>query len=127
MTNFLSLPPLTAPDRSRRPDKRGVDDFRVDAGILDSENPEYPDADVVDEGAEFQRAEKHHAKGPGMYEWLKEMRRESIDKYGEKMLIGELPHTESRVDMLSCIPAVERELSNVFDFDAVDLGNRETA
>jgi oligo-1,6-glucosidase len=107
--------------------ERGVDGFRVDAVNLYSKNPEFPDADVKDEGAEFQRAEKHYINGPGMHEWLKEMRKEAMDKYGEVMLVGELPHTDSREEILSYISAAERELSIVFDFDAVDLGKRATA
>ncbi len=107
--------------------ERGVDGFRVDAVNLYSKDPDYPDAAVKDEGAEFQRAEKHYVNGPGMHEWLKEMRREAMDKYGEVMLVGELPHTDSREEILSYVSAAERELSIVFDFDAVDLGKRATA
>jgi oligo-1,6-glucosidase len=107
--------------------ERGVDGFRVDAVNLYSKNPEYPDADTVDQGAEFQRAEKHYINGPGMHEWLKEMRREAMDRFGEVMLVGELPHTDGREVILSYVSAAERELDIVFDFDAVDLGKRATA
>lgn len=106
---------------------RGVDGFRVDAVNLYSKEPGYPDAKVTDERAEFQRAEKHFVNGPGMHEWLKEMRREAMDQYGEVMLVGELPHTDSKEEILSYISASERELSIIFDFDAVDLGKRATA
>lgn len=50
-----------------------------------------------------------------------------MDKHGEVMLVGELPHTDSREVILSYVSAAERELSIVFDFDAVDLGKRATA
>ncbi len=98
--------------------ERGVDGFRVDVVNLYSKNPEYQDVDVKDERAKFQRADKHYTNGPGMHEWRKEMRRESMDKYGEVMLVGELPHTDSREEILSYISAAERELLIVFDFDA---------
>lgn len=106
---------------------RGVDGFRVDAVNMYSKDAEYPDAVIQEAGADFQRAEKHYVNGPSMHEWLKEMRRESIDKYGEVMLVGELPHTDSREVILRYISAAEQELSIVFDFDAVDLGKRATA
>lgn len=48
--------------------ERGVDGFRVDAVNLYSKDPDYPDAAVKDEGAEYQRAEKHYVNGPGMHE-----------------------------------------------------------
>ena len=103
-----------------------MDGFRVDAVNLYSKNPDYLDADVIDQGAEFQRAEKHYINGPGMHGWLKEMRKEAIDRYDEVMLVGELPQTDSQV-ILSYISAAERELSIVFDFDGVDLGKRAMA
>ncbi len=62
-----------------------------------------------------------------MHEWLKEMHRESIEKYGDIVLVGELPCTYSREVILSYTSAADRELSIVLGFDAVDLGKRATA
>lgn len=107
--------------------ERGADGFRVDAVNLYSKNTEYPDADEIDIGTDFHRAEKHYVNGPRMHEWLKEMRKEVVDKYGEVLLVGELPHTDSREDILSYISAAERELNMVFDFEVCDLGKRATA
>ncbi len=52
---------------------------------------------------------------------------ESIEKYGEVMLVGEMPHTGSRQVIISNISAAEQEFSIISDFDTVDLRKRATA
>lgn len=57
-----------------------------------------------------------------MHEWLKEIREQVLDKYGDVLMVGELPFTEPD-EVLRYVSAEAREYSCVFDFDVVMLGN----
>ncbi|KAK9482063.1 glycoside hydrolase superfamily [Lipomyces starkeyi] len=102
--------------------KKGIDGFRVDTVNLYSKDTEYPDAEVVDALSPYQQATKYYVNGPRMHEWLKEIRREVLAKYGDVMIVGELPDTKSRDEILRYVSAQEQELGMVFDFDIFMLG-----
>ena len=102
---------------------RGVDGFRVDTVNLYSKDTSYPDASTLLQGEQYQPASQYYANGPRMHEWLKEQRREVLDKYGDVLMVGELPGTEF-AEVLKYVSAESRELSCVFDFDVVSLGGR---
>lgn len=101
---------------------KGIDGFRVDAVNLYSKDITFPDAPVRLAGEEFQPAFQYFTNGPRMHEWMKEQREQVLDKYGDVMMVGELPGTES-AEVLRYVSAESRELSCVFDFDVVNLGN----
>jgi len=102
---------------------RGVDGFRVDTVNLYSKNTAYPDAPVLLQGEKYQPAFQYFTNGPRMHEWLREQRRDALDKYGDVLMVGELPGTEA-AEVLKYVSAEARELSCVFDFDVVGLGGR---
>ena len=56
-----------------------------------------------------------------MHEWLRELRETVLDKYGDVLMVGELPGTEAS-EVLRYVSAEAREYSCVFDFDVVSLG-----
>lgn len=101
---------------------KGVDGFRVDTVNLYSKDTSYPDAAISLPGEPHQPAFEHFINGPRMHEWLKEQREHVLDKYGDVLMVGELPGTEAD-DVLKYVSTEARELSCVFDFDVVMLGH----
>jgi oligo-1,6-glucosidase len=103
--------------------EKGIDGFRVDVVNLYSKHQDFPDADVTVEGEIYQSAMQHTVNGPRMHEFLKEQRKEALDRYGDVVLVGELGHTRAE-EVLRYIGKEARELDMVFDFDMVGLGGR---
>ncbi|EHY60661.1 Alpha-glucosidase [Exophiala dermatitidis] len=103
---------------------RGVDGFRVDTVNLYSKDISFPDATIQLPGEESQPAFQYFLNGPRMHEWLKEQREQVLDKYGDVLMVGELPDTEA-AEVLRYVSAEARELSCVFDFDIVNLGTNK--
>jgi glycosidase len=83
----------------------------------------FPDAESVVPG-KWQPGSQYYINGPKMHEWLKELsERISRDTPGKDlMLVGELPLTPYD-ELLKYVTPAEKELSMVFDFDMVKLGN----
>ena len=100
---------------------KGIDGFRVDTCNLYSKDINYPDAITRLHGEEYQPAFEHFTNGPRMHEWLREQRQDVLDKYGDVLMVGELPGTEA-AEVLQYVSAEARELSCIFDFDVVMLG-----
>ncbi|KIX03649.1 uncharacterized protein Z518_07202 [Rhinocladiella mackenziei CBS 650.93] len=100
---------------------KGIDGFRVDSCNFYSKNTSYPDAPIRLPGEEFQPAFEYFVNGPRIHEWLKEQRKQVLDKYGDVLMVGELPGTGA-AEVLRYVSAESRELSCVFDFDVVNLG-----
>ena len=96
--------------------KKGVDGFRVDTVNLYSKNVSFPDAKIREEGAETHLPLEHCINGPRIHEFLKEIRRDVLSKYGDDvMMVGECSMTE-RDEILRYVSAREKELNMVFDF-----------
>lgn len=100
---------------------KGIDGFRVDTANLYSKVTTYPDAAETLHGEPYQPAFQYYLNGPRMHEWLKEQREQVLDKYGDVLMVGELPGTEAD-EVLKYVSADAREFSCVFDFDVVMLG-----
>ena len=100
--------------------KKGVNGFRVDTVNMYSKPMDFPDAPIVDPGAETQPAGMLYCNGPMMHTYLKEMGA-ILEKY-DAMTVGELPNTPKTADVVRYVSAAENELSEVFQFDIVDLG-----
>jgi alpha-glucosidase len=66
---------------------------------------------------------EHVINGPRIHEWLKEQRRDVLDKYNEIVLIGECSAADDET-LLKYISTDSRELDMVFEFDMVGLGGR---
>lgn len=103
---------------------KGVDGFRVDTVNMYSKGPvaALGDAPVVDGAVYDQPAWMLFTNGPRMHEFLRELRRDVLGAYGTPMTVGELPHTPDPARVLDYVGAARGELSMVFQFDLVDLG-----
>ena len=102
---------------------KGIDGFRVDTVGLYSKNTAFPDAKIENPEDPYQNPREEVSNGPRMHEFLKEQRRDVLDKYNEIALVGEFFSDEGGV-VLQYISAEARELDMVFDFDMVKLGGR---
>ncbi|GAB1320830.1 Maltase [Madurella fahalii] len=100
---------------------KGVDGFRVDVVNMYSKGVEFKDAPIVDANFYEQPAWLYYANGPRMHEFLREMNEQVLNKYGA-VTIGELPHTPDPKKVLQYVGAADKQLSMVFQFDIVDIG-----
>ncbi|PSR94647.1 alpha-glucosidase [Coniella lustricola] len=102
---------------------KGVDGFRVDTVNMYSKGPvaAITDAPVVNAGVFEQPAWDLYANGPRMHEFLREMNDEVLRKY-DTMTVGELPHTPDPAKVLQYVGAAQKQLSMVFQFDIVNVG-----
>ncbi|KAK3906489.1 glycoside hydrolase superfamily [Staphylotrichum tortipilum] len=101
--------------------EKGVDGFRVDVVNMYSKGVELKDAPIVDARFYEQPAWMYYANGPRMHEFLREMNQTVLDKY-DTVTVGELPHTPDPKKVLDYVSARDKQLSMVFQFDIVDLG-----
>ncbi|KUI61914.1 Eukaryotic peptide chain release factor subunit 1 [Cytospora mali] len=102
---------------------KGVDGFRIDTVNMWSKGPvpELRDAPIVNPEVFDQPAWCLYANGPRIHEFLREMNSEVLDKY-DTMTVGELPHTPDPKKVLEYVGLSDKQLSMVFQFDIVDLG-----
>ncbi|KAJ5476227.1 Glycoside hydrolasesuperfamily [Penicillium sp. IBT 31633x] len=100
--------------------QKGVDGFRVDTVNMYSKHPEYANAPILDPKSDTQPAFSLFCNGPRIHEYLGEMN-EVLSKY-DAMTVGECPNTHTVEGVLRYVSAAEKQLSMVFQFDLVDLG-----
>ena len=75
--------------------KRGADGFRVTVVNPYSKDVSFPDERILEPDAETQFPFKHCLNGPQIREFLREIQRDVLDKYGEDvMMVGECFMTE---------------------------------
>lgn len=101
---------------------RGASGFRMDVINLISKVPGYPDVDIVEPDHEFQPGFKHFANGPHLHEYLKEIRREVLDKY-DTITVGEMPFVRDEEEILRIVREKDGELNMIFIFELVDIDN----
>ena len=101
--------------------EKGVDGFRIDCVNMYSKRAGFLDAPIVDAAVFEQPAWSEYANGPRMHEFLREMNRAVLDKY-DTVTVGELPHTPDPRHVLQYVGAGDKQLSMVFQFDIVDIG-----
>lgn len=106
--------------------RRGIDGFRIDVVNKYSKDISFQDAPIVDNSVYDQPCSKMNSNGPRMHEFLGEMN-DVFSQYrsfdgGEIMTVGELPQTPEVEQVLSYVSAKRKELSMVFNFDTVMLG-----
>lgn len=107
--------------------KKGIDGFRVDTVNLYDKSRGIHDVDVVRPEHPFQISgvEKIVLNGPRMHEFLKEIRKEVLDKYGDVVMVGECAGVSAE-DILAYVGEQRRELNLIFDFDIVTVdGNHK--
>ncbi|KAK4138171.1 glycoside hydrolase family 13 protein [Trichocladium antarcticum] len=100
---------------------KGVDGFRVDVVNMYSKGVGFKDAPIVDSRFYEQPAWLYYANGPRMHEFLREMNEQVLNKY-DAVTVGELPHTPDPDKVLDYVGAGDKQLSMVFQFDIVDIG-----
>jgi oligo-1,6-glucosidase len=103
---------------------KGVDGFRVDTVNLYSKNTKFPDASITSPGEKYQKPFEHILDGPRMHEWLKEQRRDVLDKYNEIVLVGELGPADDET-IIKYVSSDSRELDMIFDFGMIRVGREE--
>ena len=86
-----------------------------------SKGTTFPDGRITDSNNEYQFAPYLFCNGPRMHEFLSEMNEKVLSHY-DCVTVGELPHTPKTADVIRYVSAEKRELSMVFQFDVVDLG-----
>ena len=86
-----------------------------------SKGTSFPDGRITDPDQEYQFAPYLFCNGPRMHEFLSEMFEKVLSHY-DCMTVGELPHTPNTADVIRYVSLEKRELSMVFQFDIVDLG-----
>ena len=86
-----------------------------------SKGVEFKDAPVIDARFYEQPAWLYYANGPRMHEFLREMNEQVLNQY-DAVTVGELPHTPDPKKVLQYVGAGDKQLSMVFQFDIVDLG-----
>ncbi|KIH90166.1 alpha-glucosidase [Sporothrix brasiliensis 5110] len=100
---------------------KGVDGFRIDCVNMYSKRVGFQDAPIVNADVFEQPAWSEYANGPRMHEFLREMNRVVLSKY-DTLTVGELPHTPDPCHVLRYVSAADKQLSMVFQFDIVDIG-----
>ncbi|KAK0753098.1 alpha-glucosidase [Schizothecium vesticola] len=100
---------------------KGVDGFRVDTVNMYSKGVEFLDAPIIDPEFYEQPAWLYYANGPRMHEFLREMN-DKVLKHYDAVTVGELPHTPDPKKVLDYVGASDKQLSMVFQFDIVDIG-----
>ncbi|KAK4150551.1 glycoside hydrolase superfamily [Chaetomidium leptoderma] len=100
---------------------KGVDGFRVDCVNMYSKGVEFKDAPIVDPRFYEQPAWLYYANGPRIHEFLREMNSTVLNNY-DAVTVGELPHTPNPKKVLEYVGAGDKQLSMVFQFDIVDIG-----
>jgi len=119
---------------------KGVDGFRVDTVNMlvirlqlgqsweltwretrYSKGVEFLDAPIIDPEFYEQPAWLYYANGPRMHEFLREMN-DKVLKHYDAVTVGELPHTPDPRKVLDYVGASDKQLSMVFQFDIVDIG-----
>ena len=71
--------------------KKGANRFRADVVNLYSKDISFPDKRILEPDAEMQIPFAHRLNGPRIHEFLKEIQRDVLDKYGEDvMMVGDV-------------------------------------
>jgi oligo-1,6-glucosidase len=104
--------------------RKGVDGFRVDTASLYSKVQSFPDGKPVKGNRMYPYAEAGPfvANGPRIHEFYREMRKEVLDEFGDPLMVGELGGCDEK-QILKYVGSDRRELSMVFDFDFVAVGD----
>ncbi|KAJ5129039.1 Alpha-glucosidase [Penicillium atrosanguineum] len=100
--------------------RKGIDGFRVDTVNMYSKNQSFRDAPIIDPQHEWQPAWSLYCNGPRMHEFLRELGQILLEY--NAMTVGELPNTPQIADVPGYVSAKAQQLSMVFQFDVVDIG-----
>ncbi|KAF1846487.1 glycoside hydrolase family 13 protein [Cucurbitaria berberidis CBS 394.84] len=99
---------------------RGASGFRMDVINLISKVQTFPDADFVVKDSKYQHGSKYYANGPRLHEWLKELNRNILSKYGA-FTVGEMPFVRDEDEIIKLVGAQSEELNMIFSFDLMHV------
>lgn len=102
---------------------KGCVGFRMDVINHISKVQTFPDAPVVAPGHKYQPGHKYFANGPRMHEWLVDLNRKVLSKYGETITVGEMPFVDDEKEIIRTVGASAEELRMIFIFDMVGIDN----
>ena len=98
---------------------RGACGYRLDVINLISKDPRFPDAPpVLGPGRKYHPGGRYFVNGPRMHEYLQEMKREVLSKYGA-ISVGEMPGVYDIKEVLRTVHSKTGELNMIFIFDIV--------
>ncbi|KAF2171863.1 glycoside hydrolase family 13 protein [Zasmidium cellare ATCC 36951] len=106
--------------------EKGVAGFRMDVINMISKPDGLPDAPVKDSKTPWQNATALCCNGPRVHEFLKEMRKEALDPYGDQvMTVGEVICTDKPADVRAFTDPDRQELNMVYTYDlfGIDMGS----
>jgi oligo-1,6-glucosidase len=86
-----------------------------------SKGVEFLDAPIIDPAFYEQPAWLYYANGPRIHEFMREMN-DKVLKHYDAVTVGELPHTPDPKKVLDYVRTGDKQLSMVFQFDIVDIG-----
>lgn len=104
---------------------KGVAGFRLDVINMISKPDGLPDAPVTDLKSSWQNATALYCNGPRVHEYIREMRKEALDPYGDEvMTVGEVICTEEPAEVRKFTDPERRELNMVYTYDlfGIDMG-----
>ena len=99
---------------------KGLGGLRIDAINLISKPQDLTDAPVKQDGY-HQSCFDLIANRPKVHEWLKEMREEVFDHYGELLYVGECGGTHDIDDVKKYVMPERRELDIIFQFELMEV------
>ncbi|EME85212.1 glycoside hydrolase family 13 protein [Pseudocercospora fijiensis CIRAD86] len=101
--------------------EKGVAGFRMDVINLISKAEGFPDAPIVDEDRDEQFGGGLYCNGARVHAYLREMRREVLDRYAGSVAVGEVIITSSTDMVREFVCPERRELSMVYQYDLFDI------
>lgn len=100
---------------------KGIGGFRMDVINMISKPHGLPDAPITRPLRELQPAMSMYCNGPRVHEFIREMRADVLDSYGDVMTVGEVPFTNDPSVVRKYVEPSRRELDMLFQFDVFDL------
>lgn len=101
---------------------RGVDGFRIDTVNKYSKRRDFVDAPITDPNSPHQPAPEMWCNGPRIHEFIHEMYRKVLEPYSA-VSVGELSLTPHPSQVIPYVSEAAQELSMVFQFTMIRLGN----
>lgn len=99
--------------------KRGACGYRMDVINLISKDQRFPNAPPsLGPGRKYHPGGKYYVNGPRMHEYLLEVKREVLSKYGA-ISVGEMPGVHDIREIIRTVHSKTGELNMIFIFDIV--------
>lgn len=101
--------------------ERGACGYRMDVINLISKDQGFPDAEpALGPDRKYHPGSEYYLNGPRMHEYLQEIKREVLQKYGA-ITVGEMPGVSDIREKIRTVGRQSGELNMMFIFDVVDI------